>query len=124
MSSLRNGRSSRRTITGSAAISAVTTVVALQGCQTLAGSRSFHDACHEVAKGATTPWRVSFEGQRCVVMIDPVLADSELAERELPRAMSGTLAHAFPGSTPSPRTSTTSPAPDSRCTPPTRPAGC
>ena len=91
MSSLRNGRSSRRTFAVSAAISAVTTVVALQGCRTLAGSRSFHDACHDVARGATTSWRVGFEAQRCVVMIDPVLADSELAERDLPRALSGTL---------------------------------
>ncbi len=91
MSSLRNGRSSGRTIAVWAAISAVSTVVILQGCQTLAGSRSFYDACHEVGKGAPTSWRVSFEAQRCVVMIDPVLADSELAERELPRALSGTL---------------------------------
>ena len=91
MSSLRNGRSSGRTFAAWAAISAVATVVALQGCQTLAGSRSFEDACHDVGKGATTSWRVGFEGQRCVIMIDPVLADSELAERELPRALSGTL---------------------------------
>lgn len=94
MSSSRNGRSSWHATAVSAvsaAIAAVTTVIALQGCRTLAGSRDFHDACHDVARGATTSWRVGFEGQRCVVMIDPVLAASELAERELPRALSGTL---------------------------------
>ena len=91
MSSLRKGGPTRRTTAVSAAIAAVTAVVAVPGCQTLAGSRDFHDACHEVAKGATTSWRVHFEGQRCVIMIDPVLVDSEFVDPALPRALSNTL---------------------------------
>ena len=62
-------------------------IVAMPGCLGLAGSPSFYDACREVARDATTSWRVAFESsgvnfetERCVVMIDPVLVDSELAD--------------------------------------------
>ena len=60
MSSSRRDKRSRRIIAVSAAITAVTAAVAVSGCQTLAGSRDFTDACREVGKDATTSWRVSY----------------------------------------------------------------
>ena len=84
MSSSGRDKRSRRIITVSAAIAAVTAAVAVSGCRTLAGFRDFHDACREVAKDVTTSWRINYEGQRCVVMIDPVPVDSELTDRAPP----------------------------------------
>ena len=84
MSSSCRDKRSRRIIAVSAAIAAVTAVVAFSGCRTLAGSRDFTDACREIAKDATTSWRIHFEARRCVVMIDPVPVESELTSRALP----------------------------------------
>lgn len=81
-SSANDGRSGRILAVW---VAFATAIVAMPGCLGLAGSRSFFHSCREVGRDAPTSWRVSFastgvnsEAERCVVMIDPVLADPEL----------------------------------------------
>ena len=78
MSGSQNGKRSRRTIILSVAAGVVTAaVVAVGGVWILTQPRDYTGYCREMAQDAGTSWRVIISEQQCVVMVDPVLVDSE-----------------------------------------------
>jgi len=102
MSNSRRGKRSRRTLATVAAVSAVTAgvtaTVTVIGLRTLTGSGGFPRACQEIWEMGSPPWRVSLgpyavsesdpaPPERCIVMFDPVLADSESAVPPVPPAL-------------------------------------
>lgn len=80
MSDSRRGKRSRRTILVAAG-SAAFAVLMVLGIRTLTGPRGLVDACHAIGQEAIgiATWRMNISAERCVVMIDPSLVDSELA---------------------------------------------
>lgn len=76
MSDSRRGKRSRRTILVAAGITAFAVLIVL-GIRTLTGPRGLFDACYEIGQEARATWRVSISAERCVVVIDPTLVDSE-----------------------------------------------
>ena len=95
MSTSRKGKRSRSPIVIFVAVSAVTAVVTVLGLRTLTGSGSLARACLEFLELGSPPWRVSLghhaasesdpaPRERCIVVFDPVLADSESAGPTVP----------------------------------------
>lgn len=80
MSDSRRGKRSRRAVLVGAGITAFAVLIVL-GIRTLTGPRGLFDACHAIGQEATgtATWRMSYMAERCVVMIDPTLVDSELS---------------------------------------------
>ena len=80
MSDSRRGKRSRRAVLVGAGITAFAVLMVL-GIRTLTGPRGLFDAdaCYEIGQEARATWRVSISAERCVVMIDPTLVDSELS---------------------------------------------
>lgn len=107
MSNSRARGSSRRTIVVTAAVIAVTVVVALTGIRTMGGSRSFVRACQAIMDRGT-PFRMII-GQKddgrehCIVVLQPVLADPGSADAAFRPRLSNddevfdSLMRSFPG---------------------------
>ncbi|MXW19158.1 MAG: energy transducer TonB [Gemmatimonadetes bacterium] len=90
MNNSRRGKRSRSPIVIAAAVGGVTAAVTVIGLGTLTGPDSLSRACLEFLEMGSPPWRVVIGPQsvsesdpapppRCIVMFEPVLADSESA---------------------------------------------
>lgn len=99
MSDSRKGKRSRSLLVTVAAVGAVAAVVAVIGLRTLTGSDRVSRACLEFLEMGSPPRRVSLgpyaasesdpgASQRCIVMFDPVLVDSESADAATPPELS------------------------------------
>ena len=99
MSNLRKNKQTGRSLVLAAAVGGVTAAVTVIGFQTLTGPDSLSRACLEFLEMGSAPWRVSLgpyavsesdpaPPQRCVVMFDPILADSEEADGATPPVLS------------------------------------